>query len=216
MPDFFAILNQYIDYFPLVAFFGLLLAGLNLPVSEDLIIITGALLSYEKPSILVPSLISIFVGIIITDFFVYWIGGRARNGASKTVFFTKLVPQKALDKMYYYLDKYGIFTFIVCRFIPFGIRNTLFFTSGFFKLRFRIFIIYDIIAAFISMNTLFFLTYKFGDNARKPIKIAGIVLFIFVISALVSMIIHFTIIWRRKTLMEPPSASEHDTKGQDS
>jgi len=215
MPDFFAILSQYIDYFPLVAFFGLLLAGLNLPISEDLIIITGALLSNEKPSILVPSLIAIFIGIVITDFFVYWIGGRARSGAAKTVFFTKLVPEKALDKMYYYLDKYGIFTFIVCRFIPFGVRNTLFFTSGFFKLRLRIFIIYDVIAAFISMNTLFFLTYKFGDNARKPIKIAGIVLFIFVISALVSIIIRFIVIWRRRTPIEPPDPAEQNTKGQD-
>ena len=198
MSDIFSILSEYIEYFPLIAFVGLLLAGLNLPVSEDLIIITGALLCHEKHSIMLPSLLAIFIGVMVTDFFVYWIGLRVRGGAQKTSFFTNVVPEKALDKMHYYLDKYGIFTFIVCRFIPFGIRNTLFFTSGFFRLRLRDFIIYDTIAALISVNTLFFLTYQFGDKASRPIKIAGIILFIIAVSGILSLLIRFIILLRRK------------------
>jgi len=198
MPDIFALLSNYTEYYPLVAFLGLLLAGCNLPVSEDLIIITGAILSHEMPSIMIPSLIAIYAGVTLTDFFMYWIGGRVRSGASKTGFFIKMIPEKALDKMHHYLDKYGIFTFIVGRFIPFGFRNTMFFSSGFFKLRLREFIIYDLIAAAISINTLFFLTYHFGENARKPIKIAGIILFVVVVSSIVTFIIRFFVMWRRK------------------
>ena len=197
MPDIFVLLRKYIEFFALVAFLGLLLAGLNFPVSEDLIIITGALLTYKEPSLMCYNLIAIYIGVIGTDFFVYWVGTRVRKGTTKNRFFSRIVPEKARNKMLHYLDKFGIFTFIVGRFIPFGFRNTLFFTAGFSLLRFRYFVIYDLVAAMISINTLFFLTYCFGDAAKKPIKIAGIILFIIVISAFATLIVRFIIRWRR-------------------
>ena len=206
--DFFSLLSEHIEYFPAFAFLGLILAGCNLPVSEDLIIITGAFLSHEEPSILIPSLIAIYTGVVLTDFFMYWVGGRVRRGASKLQFFVEMVPQKALDKIHHYLDKYGIFTFIAGRFIPFGFRNTMFFTSGFFRLRLRDFIIYDLIAAAISVNTLFFLTYQFGENARKPLKIAGIILFVIAVSSIISIIVRFVILWRRKKSGKEPDNEE--------
>jgi len=189
MPDIIALLNQYIDYFPLVALGCLLLAGLNLPASEDLIIITGALLCHKKPSLLPATLAAIFTGIFATDIFVYWVGTKVRKGTGKSKFFTRLIPEKTMDKWHNYLDKYGILTFIVGRFIPFGFRNTLFFTSGFFNLKFRSFVIYDVIAGLISVNTLFFLAYRFGEVVKRPIKIAGIILFIALISAIISVVV---------------------------
>jgi len=193
MPDIIALLNQYIDYFPLIALVGLLLGGLNLPISEDLIIITGALLCHKKPSLIPSTLAALYFGVIFTDFFVYWVGTKVRKGTLKSKFFTRLIPAKALDKMHKYLTKYGILTYIVCRFVPFGIRNSLFFASGFFNLRFKKFVINDLIAAMISINTLFFLTYRFGEVVSKPIKIAGIILFIAIISAIISLVIRFIV-----------------------
>jgi len=197
MPDIFALLSQYVHYFPLVALAGLILAGLNLPLSEDLIIITAALISHEQPSLIPYNLAAIYFGVISTDFLVYWVGTRVRKGTSKSRFFTRLIPEKALDKMHLFLNKLGIFAFIIARFIPFGFRNTFFFTTGFFGVRLKFFAIYDITAAMISMNTLFFLTYHFGDAAKRPLKIAGIVLFFAVISAAVSMIIRLFVNWRK-------------------
>jgi membrane protein DedA with SNARE-associated domain len=176
VPDFFAVLGQYLNYFPLLAFVCLLLAGLNLPFSEDIIIITGALLCRNTPSLLLPSLPAIYGGVIASDFISYWIGTRMRKGAFKSKRIMKLAPEAKLEKMRRYLDRYGILTFIVCRFIPFGIRNTLFITSGLTGLKLRLFALYDITAAAISVNTLFFLVYAFGDSIEKPFKIAGIVL----------------------------------------
>ena len=198
MPDIIAILTQYASYFPLAAVVCLFLAACNIPLSEDLIIITGALLSREKPETMVFNLAGIYAGVIIGDSFGYWVATNIRKGAVKINILSRLVPEKVLDRIHHYLDKYGIFTFIVCRFIPFGIRNALVFSSGFFKLRFRLFILYDIIAAMISMNTLFFLTYHFGQAADKPIEIAGIVLFIALASGLISLLIRFIVLWRKK------------------
>jgi len=198
MPDYINILYQYVDYFPLVALAGLLLAGLNLPISEDLIIITGAIVCHKKPSLLPFTLAALYFGVLSSDFFIYWIGTKVRKGTGKTRFFKRLFSEKALEKMHHYLDKYGIFTFIVCRFIPFGIRNTLFFASGFFNLRLRRFIINDVSAAMISINTLFFLVFSFGDIVEKPIKIAGIILFVVLVSAVLSIIIRVIVARRKK------------------
>jgi len=200
MPDIIHFLREYIEYFPLVALLGLLLAGLNLPVSEDLIIITGAIVSHDSTSNMFHILAVIYAGVIATDFFVYWVGTRVRKGTSKNGFFARVVPQKALEKMRHYLDRYGIFTFIVCRFVPFGVRNTLFFTAGLFDLKLKVFLIYDIVAAMVSINTLFFLTYYFGEGIRRPVRIAGVILFIALVSALVSLIVRLIVKWRRKKL----------------
>jgi membrane-associated protein len=198
MPDFFAFLSGYIQYYPLAALVCLLLAGCNIPISEDLIIITGAILSAEKPFLLLPNLVAIFIGVIASDFLVYWIGKRVRKGTAKSSYFSALIPERAMEKMHDKLDKYGILTFIVCRFVPFGVRNTLFFTSGFFSLRLRVFALYDIIAAMISVNTLFFLAYFLGDDVKRPLKIAGIVLFILLVSGVVMLIVRIVIVWKRK------------------
>jgi membrane protein DedA with SNARE-associated domain len=198
MPDFFAFLSGYIQYYPLAAFVCLLLAGCNIPISEDLIIITGAILSQEKPFLLVFNLVAIYIGVIASDFLVYWIGRRVRKGTMKNTYFSALIPERAIEKMHDKLDKYGILTFIVCRFIPFGVRNTLFFTSGFFSMRLRVFALYDIIAAMISVNTLFFLAYFLGDDVKRPLKIAGIALFILLVSGVLTLIVRIVVLWKRK------------------
>ena len=193
MPDIFALFSQYVDYFPLLAFLAILLSGMSLPVSEDLIIITAALLSIEKPSNLLINLLAVYFGAMATDYFAYFVGSRVRSGTMKTNFFSRVIPEKALNKMRHYLDKYGIFTFIVGRFIPFGFRNIMFFTAGFSKLRFKVFVLYEIIAVTTSVNTLFFLTYRFGDAVKKPAKIAGLILFLFVITGIIALIVRFIV-----------------------
>jgi membrane protein DedA with SNARE-associated domain len=208
-----------------------LLAGFNFPISEDLIIITGALICQEEPSLLVPVFAAIFAGAVISDYFPYYLGKYIRKGTMKGIntagqalqpaptapsaasrgvlnpsvphslghvrastvttslrssiksrFAIRLAASKKLDRMHHYLEKYGIFTFIVCRFVPFGVRNTLFLSSGFFGLRLRRFALYDIIAATISVSTVFFLTYSFGESIKKPLHAVGIVLFVLILS----------------------------------
>jgi membrane protein DedA with SNARE-associated domain len=206
----FGTLSQYIDFFPLLALVGLLLAGLNVPMSEDLIIITGALLCRKDPDIMISTLAAIYAGVIISDFMVYGIGIQIRKGVAKTSLMKKFITEKRLNKIRYYLDKFGIFTFIVCRFIPFGVRNSLFMASGILNLRLRVFSFYDITAACISTNTLFFLVYFLGDQIEKPFKTAGIILFILLLVTIVFILSRFIIAWRNELNTK---RHEHKTSG---
>ncbi|MCL2127405.1 MAG: DedA family protein [Treponema sp.] len=189
MPDIVSWISQYTEYFPLAAFLGLMLAGLNIPISEDLIIITGALICRGDPEVLIPTFAAIFLGVVISDYFPYLIGKYIRKGDKISRFVTLFFTHKNIEKMQYYLEKYGIFTFIVCRFIPFGVRNTLIMTSGFTGLNLRRFALYEITASSISVSTLFFLVYRFGEVIGKPFQAVGVALFILVLSAFVFIMI---------------------------
>jgi len=189
MFDIITRLSQYVEYYPLVAFIALMLAGLSVPISEDLIIITGALICQEKPSMLVPIFAATYAGVVISDYFPYILGKYIRKGTIKAKFLTQLFSPRKIVRIHRYLDKYGIFTFIVGRFVPFGVRNTLFMTSGLFGLRLRRFALYDTTAATISVSALFFLVYHFGAAVEKPFQAVGIVLFILVISMITFLMI---------------------------
>jgi membrane protein DedA with SNARE-associated domain len=200
MPDMIAWISQYTEYYPFVAFIMLLLAGINIPFSEDLIIITGALICRGDPEMLVPTFAAIYIGVTISDYFPYIIGKYIRKGTLKLSFLTQLFSQRRLDKMHHYLEKFGILTFFVCRFVPFGVRNTLFLTSGFFGLRLRRFAVYDLTAATISISTLFFLVYHVGESIEKPFNVVGKVLFVLIVSTIVFLAIRVIkrVISRRK------------------
>ena len=197
--DIFSALSGYVEFYPLVAFVSLLLAGLNIPISEDLVIITGALLNQEivqaevpeTRGMLIPSLLAIYIGVIISDFISYYLGTLVRKGTFKANFLDSLFSQKKMELIHRNLDNHGFLTFIVCRFIPFGARNTLFMTSGFLGLPLRRFALYDITAALISTNTLFFLVYYFGEGVRSPIRVAGIILFILLVLTILFLVIRF-------------------------
>lgn len=189
----FASLVQYVRFFPAAAFAGLLLAGLNVPISEDLVIITGALVARGAPELLVPSLLAIYAGVVISDFVSFFLGTLIRKGAVKVKFASALLSPKNLDRVRRLLDRNGLLAFIVCRFIPLGMRNTLFMASGFLALPARRFALYDIIAAAISVNTLFFLVYCFGEDVKNPFYIAGLLLFALLGIAAAALAVRFMV-----------------------
>jgi len=189
MHDIFARISQYAEYYPFVAFGALMLAGLSVPISEDLIIITGALICQGKPSMLVPIFAATYAGVVISDYFPYLLGTYISKGTIKSNFISRFFSTKKIVRIHRYLEKYGIFAFIVGRFIPFGVRNTMFISSGLFGLRLRRFALYDTTAATISVSTLFFLAYRFGEAVEKPFQAVGIVLFVLLLSLLTFVVI---------------------------
>jgi membrane protein DedA with SNARE-associated domain len=190
MLDIFASICQYVEYYPFIAFSALMLAGLNVPISEDLIIITGALICRGNHSMLIPVFAATYAGVVISDYFPYMLGNYIRKGTIKSNFISRFFSARKIVKIHHYLDKYGIFTFIVCRFIPFGVRNTLFMTAGLFGLRLRRFALYDTTAATISVSSLFFLAYHFGEAVEKPFQAVGIVLFVLLLSFLTFVVVN--------------------------
>jgi membrane protein DedA with SNARE-associated domain len=148
-----------------IVFGALMLAGLNVPISEDLVIILSACLAAtvvpENTGILFTA---VFLGCYLSDWLCYWIGRKLGPKLWEIKWFAKTVDRKRLRSIHNYYAKYGFWTLLVGRFIPFGVRNCLFLSAGAGKMHFGKFILSDGIACAISNTTLFTLAYFAGKN----------------------------------------------------
>jgi membrane-associated protein len=143
----------------------LILAGLNVPISEDLMLVTsGVLASTVVPENTTKLFVCVFLGCYLSDWIAYWIGRRLGPKLWKFKWFASMVSEKRFQRMKVFYQDYGFLTLLVGRFIPFGVRNCLFITAGMTRMHFGKFIISDGIACFISNTALFTLAYSFGKN----------------------------------------------------
>lgn len=147
-------------------FFGLLmLAGLNIPISEDVLLLTaGALVSRCIPDSYLHLYLWMFFGCWISGWEAYWLGRILGRKLLKYKWFNHALTEEKVKKLHVFYEKFGIFTFIVGRFIPGGVRNALFITAGMGKMPFGLFIIRDFVAALITTNIVFYLGFLFGQN----------------------------------------------------
>ncbi|HON79064.1 MAG TPA: DedA family protein, partial [Spirochaetota bacterium] len=150
-----------------IAFGLLILSGLNFPISEDLVFILSAAISVTyAPDNLYFAYAGCIMGAYTSDFIAYALGRFAGRKLFTTPFFKKLLPEEKLHKMEFYFMKYGAKTVLFGRFIPFGVRNIIFISAGFSKMRFPRFMVADIIPLSITSSLLFYLGYRFGEHYR--------------------------------------------------
>jgi len=84
-------IGQYISYFPLVIFISLFLGGFNLPISEDIIVITAALLCRQEKASIPSFYAALYFGAVISDYLVYFWGWLLGHGRISGKFFSKLL-----------------------------------------------------------------------------------------------------------------------------
>jgi len=178
MDPILAWLNCHVHSFPLVIFIALLLGGFNVPISEDVLVVTSAILCQTEKARIAPFYLAIFFGAVISDCLVYFWGWLLGRGFISVKLFSRIVKEENTIRFSKALNKYGIFTYLIVRFIPFGVRNIMSMTSGFVDFCFIKFVIFDSIAALCNTSVLFWLVYFFGQTGGKYFKIFGIVLFI--------------------------------------
>ena len=165
MESFFSYICENASYAQWIIFCLLLLTGLNLPISEDLMLLGGgAIASTCIPDHALRLYIWIFLGCYLSAWEAYWIGRLLGPRLYHIPIFKSVVTPHRLDVLRYYYAKFGFFTFIVGRFCPGGIRNALFMSSGLTKMPFYLFILRDGLACLISTSILFHIGYQFGQN----------------------------------------------------
>ena len=187
------VLSNRIESLPFVSFGLLMLAGFNVPISEDLVVILSALIASTYQDFINPYglYIAIYLGAYLGDFVSYFLGYYLGDKIFTQRPFNRWIHPKHLETMTRYINRYGVITLLVGRFIPFGVRNTLFLTCGLTKMRLSHFALADATAALLSTGTSFLLTYHFGYIVFEWVKdFQRVLLFI-----VVTLIIGF-IIWR--------------------
>jgi membrane-associated protein len=201
MESIFAYICEQAHHAHWILFLLLLLAGFNVPLSEDVILLTGgALASTCISDHTMRMYLWLYFGCWISAWEAFWIGRLLGPKLYTWRWFSRVITPKRIQRLHHYYEKFGIFTFILGRFIPGGVRNALFITSGLGGMRFSTFILRDGLACLLSSSLIFYIGYKFGENHQLIIHyfrryelIVGLLLF----SALTLILVIF---WKKGLL----------------
>lgn len=156
---------------PYVIVFMLLLAcGFGFPMPEDIILFAAGMMAYYKAADVRIMLAVCFAGVMIGDGFVYAIGSFYGRRLRKTAFIKRLLPPARMRVVRKRLHEQGNKVIFAARFMP-GLRTPVFFTSGTLHLPMRVFLFYDGLAALISVPTIVYATYFFGNHVDRVIKV---------------------------------------------
>lgn len=148
-----------------IFFLLLMLAGLNIPISEDIILLTsGVIASICIPEETLHLFCWVFAGCWLSAWEAYAIGRFFGPKIYDIRWFRHIITKERIERLHHYYEKFGVFTFIVGRFIPGGVRNALFMTAGLGKMPFWKFILRDGFACLISSTVIFSLGYSLGQN----------------------------------------------------
>lgn len=177
MESVFEFIQANIAYAPYLVFGLLLLAGFNLPVSEDALIFLCAILASKNPDYLYPLFFSVYMGAFFSDLICFFLGRYLGPKLWKIPLFAKMVSEEKVVTIGKFYSQYGVITLILGRFIPFGVRNGLFLTAGLGNMQPLKFALSDLAACTVSVSFFFTLYYKFGESVIEYVKKGNIVLF---------------------------------------
>ena len=177
MEDLIQFIQANIHNAHFIIFGLLLLAGFNIPVSEDAMLFISALLASKNSEYLPHLFIAVYMGAYLSDLICYSLGRILGPKLFEIRFFANMVPPERIEKIHSFYDKYGIVTLLVGRFIPFGVRNGLFLTAGLGKMNFLKFSLSDLLACTISTVFFFTLYYHYGNTVIEYVKEANVLVF---------------------------------------
>ncbi len=116
MADFIA--SEIEIYGPLAVFVLLMLSGIGIPLSEDLIIIPAGLFVGNGELPLWPTLLAAYCGVVLSDVLWFLICHRYGSHLIHRRWFKRLVHPRRLLEAKYQVERNGAWVIVMARFIP--------------------------------------------------------------------------------------------------
>ena len=151
--------------------FGILIAcGFGLPMPEDILLVTGGVLASRGVIHLHLIILVTLVGVLLGDGMIFSMGKFFGPKIKNRKFFQLILPPDRDLKVADIIRKYGEKVIFMARFMP-GLRTPIFFTTGTYQIPFWKFILFDGVAALISVPTWVYIGYVFGTNLEQLAKV---------------------------------------------
>jgi membrane protein DedA with SNARE-associated domain len=139
-------------------FLVLLICGLGLPVPEDIVLISAGILAAREGIPLLPVCVVMYIGIILGDSIVFFLGSKIGLRVLKTRLGAKFIGQNSVDRASDYIRRWGSPILLAARFMP-GLRSPVFFTAGVLGFKYYRFLFLDSVAAILSAPFFVYLGY---------------------------------------------------------
>lgn len=146
---------------------GLLAAGFGVPLPEDPILLAAGALARRGSNLALPSTFaSVYVAAIIADCGLYWLS----RIFGEALFSHRPIKWLATDsrraRARVFLQQHGPQAIFWGRHVA-GLRSLLFVLAGTERMPFRIFLLFDMLAAMISVPVVFGLGYFFSAHLQR-------------------------------------------------
>lgn len=152
-----------------IVFGALLLAGLGVPLPEDIPLLVGGYLcgtaaaNGESGPVLWIMLSGSVACILLGDLFVFWLGRRYGAKIHAHPRILRLIGKDNLDRTFALVSRKGAWFVVMARFLP-GFRTPSFFAAGALHMRPATFLAADGAASLASAPLFVLLGYFFHDN----------------------------------------------------
>jgi len=149
----------------------LILCGMGMPIPEDLSLIAAGYLSHKGLLHVHTAFVVCFAAVLLGDTAAFvmgrWFGQRVLASPFARRYFT---PRRQ-RRVRAYFRKFGSKVVVIARFMP-GLRFSIFFSAGTLHLRPSVFIVYDSLAAAVSVPALVYLAWIFGPQIDRVVSYA--------------------------------------------
>jgi membrane protein DedA with SNARE-associated domain len=146
----------------------LLLCGLGLPIPEDISLISGGYMAHLGVVNVHTVFLVCFASVLGGDCAAFFMGryfGRRILGWGPA---QKLFSARKQLRVRAYFRKYGSKVIFVGRFLP-GLRFSIFFSAGTLHVRPAVFLVYNSLAALLSVPFLVYLAWIFGEHIDRVV-----------------------------------------------
>ncbi|MGD0835968.1 MAG: DedA family protein [Polyangia bacterium] len=147
----------------------LLLCGLGLPIPEDVSLIAAGYLAHLGTVELHTVFLVCFAAVLCGDSLAFVVGRGIGTKLLATHFGHRYFSPRRQLRVRAYFRTYGSKVVFVARFLP-GLRFSIFLSAGMLHVRAYVFIVYDALAALLSVPILVYTAWFFGDRIDQVLK----------------------------------------------
>jgi membrane protein DedA with SNARE-associated domain len=154
----------------LLVFGVLLLCGFGLPIPEDVTLIAAGLMAYYgKADVFVMIAVGL-AGVMLGDGTMFQIGKRFGYRVFEWKWMARIMHAERLEAVKDKLQNHGNKVIFSARFMP-GLRSLVFLSSGALGIPFRVFLLFDGMAALISVPAIVYSCYFFGNEINRAVGV---------------------------------------------
>ncbi|MBT4760465.1 MAG: DedA family protein [Bdellovibrionaceae bacterium] len=151
---------------------GVLLAcGLGVPIPEDITLIAAGILSGLGKISVVGAYVVGYVGVLLGDTILFYIGRRLGHKAFELPLIRKFMTEDRIEKSKIRIQENSKFICFTARFLP-GLRAPIYLTAGIMRVRPLIFFTLDGLAALVSVPIWVYGGWFFSKNLDQALDFA--------------------------------------------
>jgi len=158
--------SSIVEHFPYVGLLLLLFLGeIGLPFPEDATLLLSGFLIAHRVTKLVPTLLVVYGGLLVTDFSLYLIGKKYGRRLFEHKTFQKLLTPDRFKRIEEKFKQWGIWVILLGRHI-FGLRAQIFLAAGVVRMSPLKFLLADGLSAMVTMILMMGIGYVGGDSVQ--------------------------------------------------